>query len=276
MKTNNSTRLLEQRKKELRLEMASTLLSYKQANHYLSEGKNLNLVENTFKTTLPKINESIRRYSYIATLQEMAMGSDTMIDVANVKHVLADLSQLSNTLIGHYIRNVINPDKLIDLVSAAVSFLSGYKKVAPATEKALLSKVEEQLGNAVEFLGALDELFVSRWEELKALVTQPAKKSFFGDKLTSLVKKAFAHVTNFDVNVFVKELREDANMLDYIKQIVEKTTAEAFSISRFAKKVQSKLKKSFGQMAKDFIGSFGMGGSTGSPLGMKPTNAFEI
>ena len=272
----NTERLLEQRKKELRLEMASTMLAYKQANHFLSESKNLNLVEDVFKETLPKINESIRKYSYIATLKEMSMGSDTMTDVANVKHVLADLSELSNTLIGHYIKNVINPDKLIDLVSAAVSFLSGNKKVAPATEKALLTKVEEKLGNAIEFLAALDELFVSRWEELKTLVNQPAKKSFFGDKLTSLVKKAFAHVTGFDVGVFVQELRQDADLLDYIKQIVEKTTTEAFSISRFAKKVQSKLKKSFGQMAKDFIGSFGMGGSTGSPLGMKPTGAYEV
>lgn len=272
----NTERLLEQRKKEIRLEMASTMLAYKQANRFLSESKNLNLVEDTFKETLPKINESIRRYSYIATLQEASSNEETLKDVVNIKHILGDLSQLSDTLIGHYINNVINPDKFIELIQAAVSFLKGTKNVSPKTEKALLTKVEEKLGNAIEFLGALDELFVSRWEELKSLVSQPAKKSFFGDKLTSLVKKAFAHVAGFDVNVFVKELREDADLLDYIKQIVEKTTAEAFSIPRFAKKVQAKLKKGFGQMAKDFIGSFGMGASTGSPLGMKPTGGFEF
>ena len=136
---------------------------------------------------------------------------------------------------------------------------------ATTMRERLVKFIESKVQLAINFLLALDNLFTSNFEALKGSIGQNQKSGFFkkalGKDLGGILKGAFSKVQGFDFAVFSEELKQHADNLDYIKQIVSQATSHAQEISQFAKQIQQKLKTGFMSAVKGWASSFGSQGA---------------
>ena len=160
---------------------------------------------------------------------------------------------------GNVVRNA--QGNVIGKLGPAEPTAKGQAAAMTGQREQLMDEFQKELPKVVAFIDA----YLAVFNEENKLTLKNAKKGMFGSSpAASLVKKEFGKLPGFNVQMLLRDMQDDSELVDNNIAIASKNYSTLTSLEDTMKKVQSRMYKSVGSRLVDMFSSFG-----GSSRGLK-------